>query len=232
MKSTHILIIAISVVIICILIIVSYFVIKNILKNKNYETFTFKAREVNCKSNILCRLGIINPNKITVKTLKMDNAKQAAVMLAKINNDIVTLNTYIGKMYGNYSQDRINEIVENLSEKYHSDVLIEVDPNNKEGDTSFTIKKGKEVHLCLRDKNYNLYDYSTVLFVALHELSHIAIKEYGHNDKFWETFKFILQNANRINLLEMIDYSKYPIQYSVLEVNHNPYFDDSIINLM
>ena len=38
------------------------------------------------------------------------------------------------------------------------------------------------------------------MFVAIHELAHIASETIGHNDEFWNNFKFLLDNAVEIKI--------------------------------
>ena len=42
-----------------------------------------------------------------------------------------------------------------------------------------------------------LIDENTLTFVAIHELAHIATKSIGHNDEFWNNFKFLLEEAKK-----------------------------------
>ena len=44
------------------------------------------------------------------------------------------------------------------------------------------------------------------MFVALHELSHVASKSIGHTDEFWDNFKFILIESEKIGIYKPIDY--------------------------
>lgn len=49
---------------------------------------------------------------------------------------------------------------------------------------SYTINK-KEIHLCTRDPQNGLYyDKNTLMFVLLHELSHVLCKDIGHTRNF------------------------------------------------
>ena len=63
------------------------------------------------------------------------------------------------------------------------------------------------------------------MFVALHEISHIATKSIGHKQEFWDNFKFILEEAVEIKIYKPVDYKKKPISYCSLNITDNPYFD-------
>ena len=61
--------------------------------------------------------------------------------------------------------------------------------------------------------------------MAIHELAHIMSVTIGHNDEFWDNFKFLLDNAVNIKLYDPVDYKKNPENYCGLEITDNPYYD-------
>ena len=42
----------------------------------------------------------------------------------------------------------------------------------------------------------NLIDEHTLMFVSIHELSHVMTKSIGHKQEFWDNFKYLLTGAN------------------------------------
>ena len=70
-----------------------------------------------------------------------------------------------------------------------------------------------------------LIDPNTLMFVAIHELSHIATKSIGHKDEFWNNFKFLLGEAKKIGVYKPEDYKKNPRRYCGTNISDNPYFD-------
>ena len=70
----------------------------------------------------------------------------------------------------------------------------------------------------------NLIDAHTLMFVAIHELSHVGTKSIGHKTEFWENFKFLLENAKEAGIHEPIDYKKKPVEYCSMKIKDNPYF--------
>ena len=63
------------------------------------------------------------------------------------------------------------------------------------------------------------------MFVALHELSHLATKSIGHNDEFWNNFKFLLQESETINIYKPVDYKNNNVDYCGMKIKDNPYYD-------
>lgn len=93
--------------------------------------------------------------------------------------------------------------------------------------TAFSENKGEKLAFCLnKSKNgTKLIDINTLTFVALHELSHIATKSIGHNQEFWQNFKWVLENAKEAGIYSPVDYKKYPEEYCGMTINDNPYYD-------
>ena len=63
------------------------------------------------------------------------------------------------------------------------------------------------------------------MYVALHEVSHIATKSIGHTDEFWQNFKFMITEAKAINIYTPVDYKKQTARYCGMNITDNPYYD-------
>lgn len=115
---------------------------------------------------------------------------------------------------------------------YNPDHIFENSPKDITGDTSYTINKGDTIALCLRhknsDKKYRIDELNTLMFVDLHELSHIATTAEDHPPEFWRTFKFVLEEAEEIGIYEIVDYSRAPVRYCGIEITSSPLFDRSL----
>ena len=80
--------------------------------------------------------------------------------------------------------------------------------------TSFNENKGQRIVLCLRDvKTLQLHNSNLVMYVALHELAHMACPEYGHTPLFVEIFKYILITAIELNIYQKQDFQSSPQTY-------------------
>lgn len=174
-----------------------------------------------------------------------DDSRQAADTLAIVNNKMLNFLQYLKIKYdinsynvggGNASTNNMYEpmsarkkIVKRAVEGYNPEVIFENPPGGK--DTSYTIDKGEKLMMCLRGKSGLIHDPHTIMFVALHELAHIGNENWGHESDFWEVFKFILKEARESGIHTPVDYSKRPIRYCGLDINHNPYFDASITDI-
>jgi hypothetical protein len=93
--------------------------------------------------------------------------------------------------------------------------------------TAYSENKGEKMAFCLNtEKNgNNLIDHNTLTFVAIHELAHVMTKSIGHKDEFWINFKFLLGEAEKINIYNQTDYKKKPVRYCGMTISDNPYYD-------
>jgi len=154
--------------------------------------------------------------------------KQAANLLAEINRFNQTLIKNLKEKYGDSGDPFISGLVDRLVVRYRRESLTENLPDGKH-DTSYVLNKGKTLSLCLRHLPHDgdrFIDWNTLQFVNLHELSHVATENHGHDRTFWKTFKFLLTEAKDQGLYNPVDYSEEPIRYCSLPLKKNPFFVD------
>jgi len=177
---------------------------------------------------------------------KYDDKQETAEMLRRVNEKgFIFLEILKKKYHVNASEKRIielreemnpiqrnlHDIVDRIITRYNYENLFETEPTGKNG-TSYTVEKGKQLHMCTRDKHTsNLHSEHEIMFVLLHELAHMGNLGWGHERDFWEVFKFLLIEANESGVHTSIDYSQQPIVYCGLPVDYNPFFDRGIADL-
>ncbi len=167
---------------------------------------------------------------------KFTDPVKASQLLAELNLFCLEVMKHLRTKYlWNYNNNaEARGIVRHLLSNYNPDGILENAPTGNVN-TSYVDDKGREFGICLREKqsgSNNFHTMHDLHFVVLHELSHMANINYGHEDDFWEIFKFILQEAMEANLHIPINYAKYPMNYCSLVVSHNPYFDRTIRNIV
>jgi len=147
---------------------------------------------------------------------QLDDSSDAADLLAKIRQNLATLTDYLKTTYPDDPR------IQRLLERFNPNNIMETDGNSKY--TSYSINKGEKLVLCLRyrDGTNRLVDLNTIMFVTLHEYTHILTKSVGHTDEFWDNFKFILKNAIKLHLYKCVDYEAQPQKYCGIEVNNSP----------
>lgn len=147
----------------------------------------------------------------------MPDKEEAADLIAEVKKNIHTLIEHLKRNYSN--KDDVIRLVENFNE----DNIRETDM--MDSGTSYSINKGRELSLCIRDKNdenYKLHRVNLIMFVVIHELAHIMSKSYGHNEEFGENFVFLLQEANKIGVYTTEDYSQNNQDYCGIKITSNP----------
>lgn len=165
---------------------------------------------------------------ISYKVADLKDRQQAVVILDELNEYCLTVMRSIkndlanGKTFGSKQY-----CVDNLLNRYNPLVIKENTP--VQPDTSYTVNKGEEIYMCLRDKNYNFHDMSLLKFVLLHEMSHILSNTYAHDRAFWSNFAWLLHYCYNKGLYVPIDYRKYPVWYcKKLYLDSNPFYDEPV----
>jgi len=121
-----------------------------------------------------------------------------------------------------------------LQRQYKASNISEISPLNPSGSTSYTENKGEKLVFCLRNKTPNaegiheFHEINLIMFVVLHEMTHIMNDRWGHQLQFWAMFKFVLQNAIEAGIYVPVDYRKTPEVYCGMDITYNPYFDERI----
>jgi hypothetical protein len=161
-----------------------------------------------------------------------EGEKHAANMLGEINKFLISIIKHMKKKYivdgngGFYEKDA----TVTLLNRYDPDVLFEHKPKGT-SNTAFVANKGEAIGFCLREresgKNY-VHKWNLMQFVSMHEMAHIITVDYGHDDEFWESFRFIMDEAVEMGVYTPVDYSRYPINYCGLGVWYSPYFDSTL----
>ena len=167
--------------------------------------------------NLRCILSGIDGKRYCVR--ERSKLVMAADRLATINERMSRLVHHVEEKY----PDREN--VKRLVKGYNPKKIYETLPTSEY--TAYSQNKGEKMAFCLdKDKkNGKLIDINTLMFVALHELSHVASKSIGHTDEFWKNFKFLIEEAASINIYQPIDYKQKPQKYCGMSITDNPYFD-------
>ena len=145
--------------------------------------------------------------------------EQAADLLARTTEKCTMLVKHLEKTEPN------NEITKRLVDGYNPKTIQETLPTSEH--TAYSENKGEKIAFCLNTrKNGNkLIDENTLMFVALHELSHVGTVSIGHTPDFWRNFKWILEKAVAIKIYRPVDYRKKPMGYCGMTISDNPYYD-------
>ena len=167
---------------------------------------------------LTCIVSSVDGNKYCVR--ERNKIQAAADLLANTTEKCKQLVAYMETKYPE------KENVQRLVKGFNPKTVMETLPTSSY--TAYSENKGEKVAFCLnrsKEDNEDLIDLNTLMFVAIHELSHIMTVSIGHKTEFWENFKFLLENAKEAGLHKPEDYKKKPKEYCGMKITDNPYHD-------
>jgi len=146
------------------------------------------------------------------------NKDQAATMIGRLQ---VAAKKLIEYMVHTYPRDpRVARLVAN----YSDEAMMEGRPDPDNDNTSYVIRKGDKIVMCLRDNKdeSKIEAYNTLIFVLVHEMSHLASLSYGHGREFQTNFKFLLDAAVKDKVYVPVDYRLRPVSFCGLHIDQSP----------
>jgi len=185
------------------------------LETRSYEVIYTKSK--------------IDNKEYLVRNLK--DKQQAADLLAKVRAKLIKIVDHLkgvtDKQVTQYAADEsalveTKEAFERLIGRFQPDNISESTPNNKY--TSYSVNKGQKIVFCLRakSKDETLVEENVIMFVAIHELSHIMTKSVGHTEEFWNNFRILLRVAIELKLYKNHDYGNAPVDYCGTKITDTP----------
>ena len=165
--------------------------------------------------------------------VKANNGKKYRVQITEDNEKTANL---IAKAI-----EKVNMLLEHLKKSEPDDIRTKTlidrfDPNNitenginemKNGVTSYTVNKCEKIVVCLKQKNGDLVELNTLMYVIIHELAHICdLTSEQHDEKFWKNFEWLLTEAINIGIYNYVDYSDEEEPYCGINITSNV-IDDS-----
>jgi predicted metal-dependent hydrolase len=153
-----------------------------------------------------------------------EDKTRAANMLAKFHKDIMKLSEFLEKNKNGDKYKEYKEYIELLYKKAPNIILLESTQDSQY--TSYSVNKGEQIVFCLRTKltGNEIHDYNLVMYVVLHEISHVACPIYdNHGPLFRKIFAFLTKEAINLGIYKRIDFNSKPENYCGMEIT------DSII---
>ena len=142
---------------------------------------------------------------------------EAANLLAEIRQRLMKLVDHLHKMYPD--DDRAVRLVRD----FNPDAISEGGDDSQQY-TSYSVNKGEKIVFCLRsrEKDQKLVDINMMIFVAVHELAHIATESIGHTDEFWKNMRYLLEQSIDIGIYAKQDFKDKPVKYCGINVTSSP----------
>ena len=145
---------------------------------------------------------------------KLPDNLEAANMLAELGLRLKQLVDSLG------DKDRKEEI-DRLKENFNHEHITENIPGSMY--VAYSVNKGEELSICIREKDTEKFlDINTIMFVSIHELSHIMTEDTGHTPRFWANMKYLLEESSKLGIYNPVDYSKNPAMYCGTKITSTP----------
>ena len=145
--------------------------------------------------------------------------QQAANTLAKIRQYIISLSDSLHNNMSDPKNIKYKEYIIRLHERVRDIIILESTQDSIY--TSYSVNKGEQIVFCLRSRKLpnNLHDVNLMMYVVLHEISHVACPIYdNHGPLFKEIFSFITNSAINIGIYKKIDFKAEPKDYCGLMI--------------
>lgn len=145
--------------------------------------------------------------------------QDVADTLAIIRKNIEVLTRYMIKD----KSSKFGTYIEHLNEKLDKVIITE---NIKDFYyTSFSVNKGERLVFCMRSRKggsvNKKHNINLMMYVVLHEISHIACPEYNHGELFKEIFKYVTESAIKLGLYTPIDFKAQPTEYCGMTITES-----------
>lgn len=168
--------------------------------------------------HLTCVVSDVNEKKYCVR--QRSKLSDAANLLAKTSDKLIKVVDHMKIHMPN------DPITKRIIKRFDPNKIKEILPTSQY--TAYSENKGEKLAFCLNKEKNNpnseIIDENTLMYVALHELSHVGCKSIGHNTEFWSTYKKILEQAVDAGVYKAVDYSKTNAQYCDMKITDNPLF--------
>ena len=169
--------------------------------------------------NLSCIVSTVDGNKYCVRVRDDLKQKEVVDLLARTT---VKCKKVVSHMKSKYYK---KECVKRLCDGFNPKTVKEILPTSEF--TAYSENKGEKLAFCttVRKDGGSLINENTLMFVALHELSHIMTKSIGHKKEFWNNFKFLIKGAKECGVYTPENYKKKNVNYCGMKISDNPYYD-------
>ena len=140
------------------------------------------------------------------------NKRHSANLLATLVDRMYKLRNILISNKNNYKEYKLN--IELLEKNFNIE-RTSIYENAPDTDlTSYSVNKGEELAFCLKSKKTGkFHEINLLMYVAIHEMAHMACPEVGHGELFKDIFRFLTLEAINLELYKKINYQDNPVEY-------------------
>ena len=157
-----------------------------------------------------------------VRNLK--DKQEAADRLARVREKILRLRTHLKQTH--MKKPFVAQMIDNFD--CSASRFSESTPDAQY--TSYSVNKGEKIFMCLRQRNEReeLVNENIILFVALHEMSHVGTASSGHTPEFWNHFSWLLKQAEQVKIYTFTDFAAHPVEYCGVHITDAPTYKETV----
>ena len=154
----------------------------------------------------------------------LPDKQEAADRFARVREKLLRLRKYLKQTHMN--KPFVEQLVKNFDGSPSR--FSESTPDAQY--TSYSVNKGEKIFMCLRqrDDKEQLVDENVILFVALHEISHVGTVSVGHTQEFWNNFAWLLKEAEHLEIYKYTDFASHPVEYCGVQITDSPTYKDGV----
>jgi len=154
----------------------------------------------------------------------LPDKQEAADRLARVRAKILILRKYLDQTHKSKS------FVKQLIDGFDCSAARFSESTPDAQYTSYSVNKGEKVYMCLRqrDEKEELVNENIILFVALHEMSHVGTTSIGHTPEFWNHFAWLLEQAEHVKIYQFTDFAAHPVEYCGVHITDSPKYKESV----
>jgi hypothetical protein len=154
----------------------------------------------------------------------LPDKQEAADRLARVRQKILLLRKHLQQSH--MEKPFVKQMVDNFD--CTADRFSESTPDAQF--TSYSVNKGEKVFMCLRQRNEKeeLVQENIILFVALHEMSHVGTVSVGHTPEFWNNFAWLLKQAEATKIYEFTNFAAHPVEYCGVHITDSPTYKETV----
>jgi len=156
----------------------------------------------------------------------LPDKQDAADRLARVRERLLKLRKYLKQKY--YEKPFVKQMIDNFD--CSAERFSESTPDAQY--TSYSVNKGEKVVMCLRQRNEKeeLVQENIILFVALHEMSHVGTVSVGHTPEFWNNFAWLLKQAEATKIYEYSNFAAHPVEYCGVHITDAPTYKETVMD--
>ena len=138
--------------------------------------------------------------------------EESMKILTEITKRLYRLRSYLIENINNNLE--FKPYIDRLQKGFNNTRTTIMENSSTSDNTSYNINKGEELVFCLKSKKTGkFHDINLLMYVAIHEIAHIACPVIGHGELYQKIFKFFIDMAEKINIYKRVNYNEKPTEY-------------------